>query len=148
MMFSLFKARQQFEIKTYQNAEKDTVLLDYYERTVGTPMKQPFYELVLYTYSDTQARLEEYANGGTDDERVTSCLIPLQGAQEMLTAVKDSGMNRWNDRKGVAICGRAYVCRFPDGKGGYIRVTSDHMPENGSKVFGAVKSAMSRWLKN
>lgn len=107
-------------------------------------MQQPYYELVLYTYSDTQARLEEYAEGGTDNERITAYLVPLSAAQEMLTAVKNSGMVKWNLREGIAISGMAYVCKFPDGKGGYTRVTSDHMPEDGSRVFGEVKVVMRR----
>ena len=90
IMFGLFGCTNnaQFDIKTYKNAEKNTMLLDYYEQTVGTPMKQPYYELVLYTYSDTQATLEEIENGGMDDETITRYLIPIEGAQEMLTAVK------------------------------------------------------------
>ena len=148
IMFGLFGCTNnaQFDIKTYQNAEKDTMLLDYYEQTVGTPMKQPYYELVLYTYSDTQATLEEIENGGMDDETITRYLIPIEGAQEMLTAVKKSGMARWNSREGIAICGRSNVCKFPDGNGGYTRVTSGNMPEDGSRIFGEIKIAMRKWI--
>ena len=137
----------QFKIETYLN-EKDSMLLDYFERTVGTPEEQPYYELVLYTYSSTQARLEEYTDGGTPDELITSYLIPVEGAQEMLNAVKIAGMDKWNRRKGVAIDGKQYVCRFPDGRDGCIRVSSDNMPEDGVKAFGTVKNAMSKWLKD
>ena len=73
MMFGLFGCGKdaRFDMETYKNAEKNTMLLDYYERTVGTPEEQPYYELVLYTYSDTQALLEEYTDGGTDEEILT-----------------------------------------------------------------------------
>lgn len=136
----------QFDIKTYINEDKGSMLLDYFERTVGTPEEQPYYELVLYTYSDTQARLEEYQNGDTSDELITSYLIPLEGAQEMLDAVKNAGMEKWNTREGIAIDGKQYVCKFPDGKDGCVRVSSDNMPEDGVKAFATVKAAMSRWL--
>ena len=104
--------------------------------------------MVLYTYSDTQAKLEEYAEGGTDHETLTAYLIPLEGAQEMLTAVKEAGMADWNKREGIAICGKAYVCKFPDGRGDYIRVSSDNMPEDGAKRFGAVYTTMRKWMRD
>lgn len=149
LLLSLFGCNQnkQFDIATYHDAEKNTMLLDCYERVVGTPEEQPYYELVLYTYSDTQALLEEYNDGGTDHETVTRYLVPIKAAQEMLNAVKDSGMVNWNKREGAAICGMAYVCKFPDGKGDYIRVSSDNMPEDGTKHFGAVCAAMRKWAK-
>lgn len=149
ILFSLFgcNKNEQFDMETYKGAEKNTLLLDYYERVVGTPEEQPYYELVLYTYSDTQALLEEYADGGTDHETVTRYLVPIEAAQEMLTAVKDSGMVNWNKHEGVAISGMAYVCKFPDGKDDYIRVSSDNMPEDGTRAFGKVCSAMRKWTK-
>lgn len=148
IMLGLFgcSLKGQFNIETYLDAEKDTMLIDYFEQTVGTPMKQPYYELVLYTYSDTQATLEEIAEGGTDDETITRYLIPIEGAREILTAVRKSGMSRWNKRQGIAISGKAYVCKFPDGNGGYTRVTSGNMPENGSMMFGNIKVIMRKWL--
>ena len=148
-MFSFFSCgkSRQFDIATYKDAEAKTLLVDYYERTVGTPMKQPFYELVLYIYSDTQALLEEYTEGGTEDETVAFYLVPLEEAQNVLTAVKETGMAVWNKRKGIAICGRVYVCKFPDGEGGFTRVTSEHMPENGSALFGKVKVALRSCCK-
>ena len=150
LMISLFGCgkNKQFDIETYKDAQENTMLLDYYERTVGTPEEQPYYEMVLYTYSDTRAKLEEYAEGGTDHETLTTYLIPLEGAQEMLTAVKDCGMADWNRREGIAVCGKAYVCKFPDGKGDYIRVTSDNMPEDGAKRFGTVYTAMRKWMRD
>lgn len=150
MLFGLFGCGKdaRFDMETYKNAAKNTMLLDYYERTVGTPEEQPYYELVLYTYSDTQALLEEYQNGDTPDELITSYLIPIEGAQEMLTVVKDSGMDKWNSREGIAIDGKQYVCKFPDGKDGCVRVSSDNMPEDGTRVFGEVLVAMRSWTKD
>lgn len=151
LLFGLFGCTEnrQFDIEAYRDAEKNTMLLDYFERTVGTPEEQPYYELVLYTCSDTQALLEEYADGGTDHETLASYLIPLEAAQEMLTAVKTSGMAGWERLKNpTALDGMQYVCKFPDGRGDYIRVTSDNMPEDGTRLFGGVKAAMRKWAKD
>ena len=149
-MFNLFGCGKpgQFDIRTYKNAGKNTMLLDYYERVVGTPTEMPYYEIVLYTHSDSLAKLEEYQNGGTENETITSWLIPLEAAQEMLTAVKNSGMAGWNGRRGTGLCGKMYVCKFPDGRDDYIRISSDNMPENGRRAFSAVKAAMCKWMND
>ena len=149
-MFPLFGSgkNKPFDIKTYSGAEPKTLLVDYFERTVGTPEKQPYTELVLYTLSDTHALLERYEDGGTPEQTVTCYRIPLEGAQQILNAVKSSGMASWNRlHKPIAICGRAYVCKFPDGKGGYTRAGSDRMPEDGCKKFGEVCAAMYAHMK-
>ena len=148
VMFSLFGCgkSKQFDIETYLDKPEKTMLVDYYSRTVGTPMQMPYYEAVLYTHSPAQALLEEYTEGGTDEEKVTAYLIPIEGAQEILTAVKNTGMAGWNNKNGIAISGRSDICKFPDGGDGYVRVTSGNMPEDGSKKFGEVAAAMRRWM--
>ena len=139
---------KQFDIKTYIGAEEKTILANYFERTVGTPAEMPFHELVLYTYSDTHALLEEYTEGGTEEETISAYLVPLEDAQRILDAIRDSGMAEWNLRKDLGgICGRLYVCRFPDGKGGQIRVSSEAMPPNGIEEFGKLLSVFSACRK-
>ena len=151
IMLSLFGCSKpdNLNIDTYKNAEKDTMLVDYFDRVVGTPEEQPYEELVLYTYSDTQALLEHYTNGDTEEETLDRYIVPIQAAQEAFDVIRKSGMNRWNDReKGMtAISGMAYVCKFPDGKGDYIRVTSGHMPEDGTRAFGEVKVVLMNYLR-
>ncbi len=149
-MLDIFKSSKskRFDIRSYIGAKEKTIIVDYYERTVGTPMKMPFYELVLYTHSDTHALLEEYSQGGMDDETVTSYLVPLDEAQSALDTIKKCGMADWHKRPDtVAICGRAYVCKFPDGEGGLTRVTGEKMPESGHRDFGSVKAALISCMK-
>ena len=149
IMFSLFSCSNpnNLDINTYKKAEPNTMLVDYYDRVVGTPMEQPYEELALYTHSDTQALLERYTNGGTEDEVRERYLVPLQAAQDAFDAIRESGMDKWNSRKSgmIAICGRICVCKFPDGGGGYIRVTSEHMPEDGAKAFAKVSAALAAY---
>lgn len=149
IMFSLFGCGKpkNLDIETYKGAEPDTILVDYYDRVVGTPMEQPYEELVLYTYSDTQAMLEHYTNGGTEDEKLSRYIVPIEAAQEAFDVIRETGMDKWNSReKGMtALCGMAYVCKFPDGKGDLIRVTSDHLPEDGTRAFGEVRLAMLKY---
>lgn len=148
-MFGLFgcSGNKRFAIETYRDTAPGTMLVDYYDRTVGTPEEQPYYELVLYTHSDTRLRLEEYTGGGTEDERCTAYLVPLQAGQDAFDVIKKNGMDKWNKKSGTAISGRAYVCKFPDGSGDVERVTSGNMPEDGSRAFGEVMVALRQWCR-
>ena len=124
------------------------LLVDSYERVVGTPEEQGYSELVLYAHSDTQARLERYEDGGLESERMTAYLVPISAVYEAYAAIGDAGMARWNERRdAVAICGKSYVCKFRSADGSYTRVSSEHMPCDGTAAFGAVKAALSRFVK-
>jgi len=149
-MFSLFGSEKakQYDIKTYLDKPAGTLLVDCYTRTVGTPITMPYTELVMYARSADSVLLEHYAEGGTENERCDRYIVPANEAQTVLDVIRKSGMDRWNDRKDLsAICGRAYVCKFPDGKDGYIRVTGERMPQDGSRAFGEVSAAMYGMMK-
>ena len=124
------------------------MLVDCFERTVGTPIEMPYFETVMYAYSKDQVKIERYTEGGTKNEKVTVYLVPADMAQKVFDAIRDSGMNGWNDRRDtVGLNGKMYVCKFPDGKGSLIRVSSDRMPEDGRGAFSDVFSAMSSCLR-
>lgn len=147
-MFGFFK-KKALNIRDFREKPVKTMLVDCYERVVGTPMEQGYTELVLYTHDQDTALLERYVDGGLDAERRTTFLVPLQAAQDAFDAIAQTQMAQWNDRKNtIAICGMMYVCKFPDGNGGYIRVSSEAMPEDGVHAFYAVRSAISAYLKD
>lgn len=124
------------------------MLVDSFERVVGTPEVQGYSELVLYAYSDTQALLERYEDGGLESERMTAYLVPIEAAADALTAIRDAGMDDWNRRRDTAgICGKLYVCRYRMQDGTYNRVSSEQMPQDGIAAFGAVRAALSAYLK-
>lgn len=123
------------------------MLADSYERVVGTPMAMGYSELVLYKHSDSEAKLVRYEDGGLDTERVTEYLVPLEAAYEVLTVIADTGMPAWNERTDtVGICGKSYVCKFRTPDGGYVRVSSEQMPEDGVSAFHTVRGAMARLI--
>lgn len=135
------------EKNTNDFAKGQTLLFDYYQRTVGTPMEMPYYELMIYTYDDDDLLLEQYTQGGTRYEYVKSFLIPLSVSKEVMEAVNKFEMDKWNGRKGIPITGGMYVCRFRKGDS-LIRVSSDNMPENGFAAFHAFESAMAAYIKD
>ena len=125
--------------------EPDVMLLDYYRATVATVGGSGYHELVITTTDDPEeVRLDEYIKEEGEEETCRSCYIPFSVAQEFLYFVDDYGLAEWNDMEnGISIDGARKACEFWDGEG-HIRVSTDHMPEDGEEtldtLFELVKS--------
>ena len=118
------------------------LLADYFEREI-TEDESPYFEAVLYSYSDTQALMEIYTAGGTDHEKMTACLVPLETVDQLMEVICTYGMNGWNSREGSGISGKLYVCKFREG-GSLVRVSSENMPDDGLEAFDAVWEVMEK----
>lgn len=129
------------------DAEKKLLLLDYYERVVGTPAEQPYYEVVLYHYSDAEVLLEQYTAGGTPAEKVTAYRVPAKAYEKAMAKVRQWDMAGWYSRKDCfSMEGKRYVCKFRDGER-LVRVSSDAMPEDGEAAFSAVRNVLAEYTK-
>ena len=119
--------------------EADVLLLDCYRATVATDGGDGYHELVITTTDDPeQVRLDEHIKEEGEEETCRSCCIPFSAAQEFLSFVDDHGLAEWNDiENGISIDGAKKVCKFRDGTG-YIRVSTDRMPENGEETLDAL----------
>ena len=138
-----FKDNIPFDIETCRDLPADTLLLDSFERVVGTPDEQDYSELVLYLNSSDTARLVRYAGNSKGSRIIGERLVPLSAVQAVLDVIRQYQMDRWPGRDDLTgICGKLYVLRFPDGRGGYLRVTSEAMPPDGTDAFHAVRRAI------
>jgi len=130
-------------VKPAAALEQKMILVDYFERELTADGPQPYFEAVLYSYSDTQALMEIYTAGGSDRERMTSFLVPLETMDQLMEVICAYGMDGWNSQAGSAVSGKLYVCKFRQG-GSLIRVTSENMPDNGVEAFDAVWDVMEK----
>ena len=127
--------------------ENARVLADSFNRITGTPMTQPYSEIVLYE-AEPEDILEVYENGGMEDETVTRYYVSKDAYPEILNIILGCKMDTWNDLEDTyPIDGCMYAVRFWDGEK-QIRVTSDAMPADGMQSFYAVDSAMYRLVGN
>jgi hypothetical protein len=130
-------------VKPAAALEQKMILVDYFERELTADGPQPYFAAVLYSYSDTQALMEIYTAGGSDRERMTSFLVPLETMDQLMEVICAYGMDGWNSQAGSAVSGKLYVCKFRQG-GSLIRVTSENMPDNGVEAFDAVWDVMEK----
>ena len=124
--------------------EKDLILIDYYDRTVGTEEKQAYFEILLYTYDDKKLLMEAYENGGSENEIISKYLVPHKVFDEINEIIKKYKMNKWNDIDGKCIDGRINILKFYDGKD-LIRVSSDNMSEDGTKAFAEIYNELNEY---
>ena len=127
--------------------EPDVVIFDYYEKTVGTAGSEPYYEMVLYTYSEEEVRLTCYTFDGASPETEVSYIIPLDSylaAMEICDYYEMSDWNTWPEYK--SIDGKLYVCKFYNGKT-LTRVSSEQMPENGDEAFTEIYHLLSSYTR-
>ena len=115
--------------------EPDVMLLDYCRATVAT-VGGGYHELVITTTDDPEeVRLDEFIKEEGEEENCRSWYIPFSAAQEILDFVDAYGLAEWNDMEnGISIDGARKVCEYWDGEG-YIRVSTDHMPEDGEETL-------------
>ena len=123
--------------------EDKILLVDYFERVVGTPEEQPYFELVLYQYTEAKLLLEKYVDGGTDEEMLTSYHVPAEAYKKALQVIKKYDMASWNSRDDCfPLDGKLYVCKFSEGPN-FTRVSSDSMPEEGKQAFNELYKILS-----
>ncbi|MBR2801637.1 MAG: hypothetical protein IKE21_03435 [Erysipelotrichaceae bacterium] len=125
--------------------EKKKMLVDCYERTLGTEESEPYREIVL---SETAGGLilEVYENGGTPEESCHTYPTDRKCYEDVLTLIRKYDLASWNDREGTALEGKKLVCRFYDGQQ-YLRVSSENMAPDGERAFTEISSCLYKGIR-
>ncbi len=105
------------------------LLAEYLERENG----KPYYGVALYTCSETQVILEEFAE---DEAYGVQYYAPAEMAQEILQFFREERLSEWaKERHPIALDPEiSYVIRYPEG-GAFAEVSTDAMPPDGAEVF-------------
>ena len=126
--------------------EEKFLVVDYFERVTGTPEEQPYFEIVLYHYTEAELLLEKYVNGGTDEEVLTTYHVPAEAYEQALQVIKKYAMASWNSHDDCSpLDGKLYVCKFSEGPD-FTRVSSDSMPEEGETAFCELRKTLSNYI--
>ena len=113
--------------------ETKTLLVDCFEKALGTPEPEPYSEIVLYRTGEGLI-LEVYANGGTPEETCSIHQADPQTYEEVMTLIRRYDPASWNEREYPEFEGVRLVCRYRDGEE-LIRVSSENMPPEGERVL-------------
>ena len=123
------------------------ILINYFERVVGTPMEMPYFEMVIYAYSDIQVMAEVIRDGGTEEETSTKYLVSKEVVDEAYKIIDEYRMKEWYKESYPGVEGKFYAIKFLDGEK-LIRVTSENVPEeNGMKGIYTMCGLLQRYIE-
>lgn len=131
------------------NPDDRVMLVDYYTAVVGTDGYDRSVEKVLYEYSDTQAELTVYANSDGEEEVSESYLVPYEAVDRCYEIIRENKLSEWNDKyDGPALDGGVTAIRFKEDDGGYVRVSTDAMPDDGERIMDSIGGVMNEYIKD
>lgn len=100
-------------------------------------------------YDEVPETRIEYRNldTGESDAPWKTVVVPDEAVDAVMDVIRENGLARFNDTEEIwPIDGIYYYCEFLNGIE-YVTVTSDHMPENGERAFGAVCAALRSYIE-
>lgn len=97
--------------------EEEILLIDYFKKTVGTPMQMPYYELVVYEYKDNKLLLEEYVDGGMSNEMCYQYIVDESIYDESMKIINKYGLKKYEGKSGLAPTGISEVIKFAPKRG-------------------------------
>lgn len=123
------------------------MLVDYFEKNMAVPDDTSTYEIVLNSYTETEAQIDVYTKASESDSEVKKTyIVPISVIDEVFEIIDNYDMKNWNsETDNNSITGKLYVCKFL-GSEEYIRTTSENMPENGVNAFKEIKAKLSEYL--
>lgn len=121
-----------------------TLLFDYYSAPAAVVGDAEYHEMTLNRGSDGLLYLNTYSGSSTYGTTTSHEAYPVPDAllDEALNVVEKYGMANWNDQAGVGLCGAILVVKFPDEYGNLMRVSTEHMPDDGQKAFGEIAGVL------
>lgn len=141
------------------------LLADYYTAPVAIVGESIYHEITLNRGSDGNLYLNVY-EGSRDEGTTTSHTVyrvvnpdydgkPDAVVGELNEVVRQYRMEDWNGQPGVGLDGRITVCKFRNSNSSFmdfdheiIRVSTEHMPDNGEKAIAAFRDVLEQALQN
>lgn len=121
------------------------ILINYFEKTVGTPEDASTYELVLYTYSSSELLLEEY-----DNSKRKQWIVPYEAYTKALKVCENFHLKELSNLKGAGLDGKYYVIKFreKESEETLIRFTIDNVGrEQTMMMFPMMKDTLSSYIR-
>lgn len=123
------------------NTDEDQVMvIDFCKSTAATVGGDGYTETVLYQNRDGSLEVH-YFSKYEGDEKESHTFYPAEDSvlEEAYKIINKYHMDKWNEKyDGPGLEGGGYSLGFRTDKGGFIRVSSDRMPDNGVRMMNEV----------
>ena len=132
---------------TFAEGEDKIMLVDYCDRTCGTNGGDGYKETVLYYTKDGKCEVHYYREYEDEEEKThTYTVVDNSIIDDVYKALRSRHFASWNilyKNSPYVITGGAESLKFRDSNGEYIRVSSEHMPEDGMKQMTEIQMLMA-----
>ena len=130
--------------------EEEIMLIDYYCATVATVGGDGYDEYVLYSYSDSEAKLSVYSKHyGDEKETQTDYIVPYEAVDKCYEVIEKSRFREWEYMDNTyGITGAVVVVKFREDDNSYIRVSSEDMPDGGREALDSVGGVLSGYIRD
>ncbi len=127
---------------------KGVMLIDWYSKTVATVDGGGFNEIVLFEHSDTELKLSFFSKDEDSDETRRDCIVDKKALTDCLEIINRFRLGEWSKLNNpTSLSGVVKVVKYRTENGGYIRVSSDKMPEDGERAFDELEKALKKHCK-
>lgn len=126
---------------------EEGMLFDFYTAPAATAGEAIYREITiekaaddyfLHVYSGDRSR-------GTTTSHESYKTTP-SALTDVMDIVQKRGMKRWNGKQGISLTGSVTVVKFYDAGGNVIRVSTEHMPEDGELAFSMIAGILDEYL--
>ncbi len=126
--------------------EEGQLLVSYYEAEYTAEEKKNYTEWALYASDSPEwVTLSVFVNDGSGEVR-TDYRVPVDAVLDCYGVITFYEMETWKDQKDlISQDGAIQVCRFTAKDGTFYRVSTEAMPENGTKAFSRMKDAVTEF---
>ena len=121
------------------------LLLDYYTAPEAIVGESIYQEMTVNLGSDGNLYLNVYSGSrtyGTTDSH-TACPFAEDRLAEIMEFIEENDLEHWNDGDYFGITGLITVVKFRNAEDELIRVSSEHMPDNGKRIMTEIASMMN-----
>ena len=126
---------------------QQVMLVEYSKQTVATVGGDGFAKTILYQNTDGSCEVHFVSsNDGDEKETRTAYSVDSAVIGEVYDIINSSSMSAWNGKySGTGLDGAVYSLTFRTNDGGYVRASSDNMPEDGISIMDSVCSVMESY---
>ena len=121
------------------------LLLDYYTAPEAIVGESIYQEKTVNLGSDGNMYLNVYSGSrtyGTTDSH-TAYPFSEERLTEIMEFIEENDLEHWNDGDYFGITGVITVVKFRNAEDELIRVSSEHMPDNGKRIMTEIASMMN-----
>ena len=130
-------------------SEEEVMLLNYYRATNAAVDGDEYYEIAVYSCDVADCvKLCVYEKEEGGGEICTEYIVADTVVSKCMALTEKYNLSEWeNSKNATSADGALVVVKYKDGDK-YVRVSTEHMPQNGMEILQEIANAISAYIPN